>query len=179
LTDEPLQKSIPRRTDGWAQNWLAMPNHSMHIPVTFQRPQPTMAPDAGVKVQPHPPGGFTARPTDGIGATGAQPDEPSKGKMFGSPMDARQWYPEPGFGRPMDGPGTAPNDKGPFNPPQLGNTTTQTPGFARLSPSGSGLHDQPDPAQFSRGSGSIAAPQEYHPQISTASSTSGRKRVFK
>src|SRR5438128_1619174 len=156
-----------------------MPNDSTHDPVVFQTPQPTMAPDAGISVQPHPRGGFTARPIDGIGATGAQPDAPSKGKAFGSPMDARQWYPEPGFGRPMDGPGTTSNDKAPFSPPELGQSVTIKGPPGSNTPSGTGLRDQPDVPLGSRGSGSIATPQEaYHPQIATVN-LSGRRRYFK
>jgi len=178
LTDEPLRKSIPRPPADFPYG-VRFPNDSTHQPVTFTRPQPTTGPDAGFKVQPHPPAGFTATPVTGIGATGAHPDEPTKGKLFGSPMDARQWYPEPGFQRPMGGPGTAPNDKAPFSPPELGQSVTIKGPPGSNTPSGRGLRDQPDLPLGSRGSGSIAGPQEYHPQISTATTLAGRRRYFK
>ncbi len=40
------------------------------------------------------------------------------------------------------GPGTGRTTMPPFKYAQLGNTTTQTPGFGKMSPSGTGLKDQ-------------------------------------
>jgi hypothetical protein len=40
------------------------------------------------------------------------------------------------------GPGTSQSAEPPFNYPKLGNTTTVTPGFGKLTPSGTGIRGQ-------------------------------------
>jgi hypothetical protein len=178
LTDEPLQKSIPRTTRGWDIYAVNMPNDSVHVPQNNTIPQ---APIAGPSTGWTPPTdsgrGTTSRPnTAQIGATGSANFNSTVPKVFGSPMDSRE-YPKVGFQPATPGPGTAKHDKYPFSPPSLGNSTTETPGFGGLSNSGTGITTQPDVKLGSRESGSNLQPQEsYHPQVSTG--PVGQKRRF-
>ena len=179
MTDERLQKSIPRTTRGWDIYAVNMPNDSQHFPQTQTIPQsPLAGPAQATQVRTDTGIGTTSRPnTDQIGSVGGMNSAPTTGKVFGSPMDARE-YPKVGFAPPAPGPGTAKHDKAPFSPPSLGNTTTETPGFGSLSNSGTGITTQPDRKLGSGGSGSNVQPQEsaYHPQVSTG--PVGQKRRF-
>src|SRR5439155_9860326 len=136
-------------------------------------------PDPGIVPATQPTGGTTSRPLDSIGATGSAPHNSTVPRQFGFPMDSRE-YPSVGFSRPMGGPGTPPSDTMPINKfAVMGQSTTIAAGFGNQTPSGTGLRDQPDVPLGSRGSGTIRLPENYHPQVSSASPVSGRKRVFK
>ncbi len=135
------------------------------LPTPWIVPQPTQASDNnGIIVNPSPPTGFTSRPQL-AGPVGGTSDAPTQGKQFGEPMDARM-FPPVGFAKPMGGPGTS--QTGGFDYPAVGQSTTITPGFGALTPSGVGLRDQADNRAGLKG-----PDPEYHPQVSLGP----RKRV--
>jgi hypothetical protein len=176
----PLVRSIPR-PPATAPYGVVFGNDSTRQLMPANVPmQPTTGPDTGIVPPTQPSAGFTSRPDpSAIGAVGGMPSEPTTGKVFGSPMDARQ-YPARPFSPVMDGPGTAPSNQRPFNPPSLGNTSTQTPGHGNLSPSGTGIKDQPAPRIGANSTLPSYVPQEsFHPRIGTVPSVSGRKRYFR
>ncbi len=166
MDSDPLKTSDPRRVSGWGPYKVIFSTDSAHYPINSQIPmKPVGGPETGSQVEPHPTSGYTASQNITAGPVGGMSAAPTEGKPFGSPMDARMYPAIPFTGR-TDGPGTNPLTSPNRELPALGNTTTQTPGAGNLSPSGTGIHDQP--SQAGKGSGSNLQPQEsYHPAVST------------
>jgi len=86
---EPLKKSIPRpdfepgpRQGGGDRQprVVKMPNDSLVMPLTWQRPEPTTSADTGYDVNPE---NQTGQAPDGT--LGPDPRLPSQGKIFGKP----------------------------------------------------------------------------------------------
>lgn len=148
----------------------------MHLQINPGVPQTPYAPTQQAQVEPHPSFGTTASVNPNAGPVGAVGTAPTMGKTFGdNTMDTRLYRDPVPFQGWVAGPGTTVNPSAGFDGrsgapfPELGNTTTATPGYPNLSPSGTGIKDQPASKPLgSGGSGSIANPRERNETVSQA-----------
>ncbi len=170
--EDPLKKSLPRSTSGWSSRSIFFQSDSYHSPNPYQAPMPgAPSSSANPQVEPLNSGkGFTSRPRDVMGAVGSSSEAPTLGKMFGTPQDARMYKEPEGYSGPMGGPGTSKKDAPRFEYPAVGDSTTKGDDYGRLSPSGSGLRDQADKR---------VGLENYHPQVGTSPTVSGRRRYFR